>query len=86
MHVYNVYCVLCGRMTLEQKKKARDLATLNTRKLSSLMKWLKTESGHPAYANYTELAEWPEWPPDYHQGQAESTNTTRTNQWMKRRR
>mmetsp|Transcript_1485 Transcript_1485/g.3204 ORF Transcript_1485/g.3204 Transcript_1485/m.3204 type:complete len:1761 (+) Transcript_1485:1415-6697(+) len=59
MHVYNVYCVLCGRMTLEQKRKARDLATLDTRKLSSLMKWLKTESGHPAYANYNELAEWP---------------------------
>lgn len=55
-----IYCVLCGRMTNDQKKLARKKAALDTEKLLGLLKWYKNESGHPAYANIVLPTEFPE--------------------------
>ncbi|EJK75484.1 hypothetical protein THAOC_02790, partial [Thalassiosira oceanica] len=47
----HIYCVLCGRMTKDQKELARKKAALDTEKLMALLTWYKEKSGHPAYAN-----------------------------------
>ena len=58
----HIYCVLCGRMTKEQKDLARKKAALDTEHLLALLNWYKKESKHPAYANFelpTEPTEFP---------------------------
>lgn len=46
-----VYCVLTGRMTPNQKKIARDKATIDMNKIRELLRWFISESGHPGYAD-----------------------------------
>ena len=48
-----IYCVLCGRMTKDQKDLARKKAALDTEKLMALLKWYVKVSKHPAYAGIT---------------------------------
>ena len=54
-----IYCVLCGRMTKDQKKLARKKAALDTEKLMALLDWYIKKSGHPAYANFVLPTEFP---------------------------
>jgi hypothetical protein len=42
-----IYCVLCGRMTVDQKRIVREWATLDTQLFIDIMPWFVQQSGHP---------------------------------------
>jgi hypothetical protein len=42
----HIYCVLCGRMTPDQKKIVREQFTLNTQLFIDIMTWFVQKSGH----------------------------------------
>jgi hypothetical protein len=43
----HIYCVLCGRMTLDQKKIARERSRIDTQLFIDIKTWFVQESGHP---------------------------------------
>jgi hypothetical protein len=45
----HIYCVLCGRTTLDQKKKIRERSRIDTQLFSDIMTWFVQESGHPGF-------------------------------------
>ena len=55
----HIYCVLCGRMTPKQKDIARQRASLDTKKLLTLLTWFATESGHAGFEGVSPPAECP---------------------------
>jgi hypothetical protein len=55
----NIYVVLCGRMTPEQKTIVRRQAELNTDMFMDLLNWFIKESGHGGYQGITPPDECP---------------------------
>ena len=45
----HIYCVLCGRMTPDQKQIVRSRAKVDTQLFIDVMAWFIKESGHPGY-------------------------------------
>ncbi len=45
----HIYCVLCGRMTPDQKQIVRKRAIVDTQLFIDILKWSVKESGHPGY-------------------------------------
>jgi hypothetical protein len=43
------YCVLCGRMTPDQKRIVREWSTLDTGLFIDIMTWFVQKSGHPGF-------------------------------------
>jgi len=57
----NVYCVMCGRFTPEQREIVKRKMMLNTAVFKELIKWYIEESGHPAFAGLDpEMENWPQ--------------------------
>lgn len=56
----NIFCVLCGRMTPNQKEAVRRRAVLDTTVFLNLLTWFIKESGHPAYSDITPPDECPQ--------------------------
>ena len=54
-----IYCVMCGRMTPQQKNIARDRVVLDTRKLMEVLTWFIRDSGHKGFENTTPPDECP---------------------------
>ncbi len=52
----HIYCVLCGRMTPNQKQIVRKWSKVNTQFFIDVMTWFILESGHPGY-NKTSIPE-----------------------------
>ena len=55
----HIYCVLCGRMTPDQKQIVRRRAVVDTQLFIGLLTWFVNESGHPGYQNITIPKECP---------------------------
>ncbi len=47
----HIYCVLCGRMTPDQKQIVCTRSKVNTQLFIDVMTWFIQESGHPGYNN-----------------------------------
>ena len=47
----HIYCVLCGRMTPEQKQIVRKRSRIDTQLYIDILTWFVKESGHPGYLN-----------------------------------
>ena len=47
----HIYCVLCGRMTPDQKQIVRKRARIDTQLYIDILTWFVKESGHPGYLN-----------------------------------
>jgi len=47
----HIYCVLCGRMTPEQKQIVRKRSKIDTQLYIDILTWFVNESGHPGYSN-----------------------------------
>ncbi len=45
----HIYCVLCGRMTPDQKQIVCKQAKVDTQLFIDVMTWFTQESGHPGY-------------------------------------
>jgi YHS domain-containing protein len=56
----NIFVVLCGRMTPQQKRIVRRQAEMNTEFFLDLLTWLVKESGHPAYKDVVPPDECPD--------------------------
>jgi hypothetical protein len=55
----HIYCVLCGRMTPDQKKIVRERSTLNTQLFIDIMTWFVQNSGHPGFKSISIPEECP---------------------------
>ena len=69
----HIYCVLCGRMTLDQKQIVRRRAVVDTQLFIDLLTWFVNESGHPGYQNITIPKECPQ--PLFVEDQETNNNT-----------
>ena len=49
----HIYCVLCGRMTPDQKQIVRMRTVVDTQLFIAVLTWFVNESGHPGYQNTT---------------------------------
>jgi hypothetical protein len=49
----HIYCVLCGRMTPDQKQIVRMRTVVDTQLFIDILTWFVNESGHPGYQNTT---------------------------------
>jgi hypothetical protein len=47
----HIYCVMCGRMTLDQKQIVCKRSRINTQLYIDILSWFVMESGHPSYLN-----------------------------------
>ncbi len=47
----HIYCVLCGRMTSDQKRIVKERSTLDTQLFIDIMTWFVQKSGHPGFKN-----------------------------------
>ena len=47
----HIYCVLCGRMTPDQKQIVRKRSRIDTQLYIDVISWFVKESGHPGYQN-----------------------------------
>jgi hypothetical protein len=47
----HIYCVLCGRMTPDQKQTVCKWSKVNTQLFIDVMPWFIQETGHPGYNN-----------------------------------
>ncbi len=47
----HLYCILCGRMTPDQKQIVRKRLRINTQLYIDILSWFVKESGHPGYLN-----------------------------------
>ena len=56
----NIFVVLCGRMTPQQKGIVRRQAEMDTDLFLDLLTWFATESGHPAYKDVVPPEEYPD--------------------------
>ena len=56
----NIYCVLCGRMTPNQKRIVRERSLLDTSMYIALVTWFIQKSGHNAFRNFTPPRECPQ--------------------------
>ena len=56
----HIVCALCGRMTPNQKERAREMSNLDTKMYIDLLTWLICESGHYGYKNLTPPNECPQ--------------------------
>ena len=45
----HIYCILCGRMTPDQKQIVRKRAIVDTQLFIDILTWFVNESGHPGY-------------------------------------
>jgi hypothetical protein len=45
----HIYCVLCGRMTPDQKQIVRKRSRVDTQLYIDILTWFVKESGHPGY-------------------------------------
>jgi hypothetical protein len=45
----HIYCVLCGRINLDQKKIVRERSRIDTQLFIDFMTWFVQESGHPVF-------------------------------------
>ncbi len=45
----HIYCVLCGRMTPDQKQIVRKRSSIDTQLYIDIISWFVKESGHPGY-------------------------------------
>ena len=69
----HIYCVLCGRMTPEQKQIVRKRSKVNTGLFIDILTWFITESGHPAFSNVSIPEECPQ--PIYVEDEETKNNT-----------
>jgi hypothetical protein len=57
----NVYCVMCGRFTPEQREIVKRKMMLNITVFKKLVKWYIEESGHPAFDGLNpDMKKWPQ--------------------------
>jgi hypothetical protein len=56
----HIYCVLCGRMTPDQKKMVRERSTLDTQLFIDIMTWFVQNSGHSRFKNISVPEECPQ--------------------------
>jgi hypothetical protein len=49
----HIYCILCGRMTPDQKQIVRRRAVVDTQLFIDILTWFVKESGHPGFQNTT---------------------------------
>ena len=56
----HIYCVLCGRMTPDQKQIVHRRTVVDTQLFIDILTWFVTESEHPGYQNTTILEECPQ--------------------------
>ena len=56
----NIFVVLCGRMTPDQKQIVRREAEMDTQVFLNLLNWFIKESGHPAYRELTPPEQCPD--------------------------
>jgi hypothetical protein len=47
----HIYCVLCGRMTPDQKRIVRERFKVDTQLFIAIMTWFVEQSGHPGFSN-----------------------------------
>jgi hypothetical protein len=47
----HIYCVLCGRMTPNQKRIVRERSKVGTQLFIAIMTWFVEQSGHPGFSN-----------------------------------
>jgi hypothetical protein len=47
----HIYCVLCGRMTPDQKRIVRESSKVDTQLFIAIMTWFEEQSGHPGFSN-----------------------------------
>ena len=47
----HIYCVLCGRMTPDQKRIVRERSKVDTQLFIDIMTWFVEQSGHPGFRN-----------------------------------
>jgi hypothetical protein len=55
----HIYCVLCGRMTPDQKQIVRRRAVVDTQLFIDILTWFVKESGNPGFQNTTIPEECP---------------------------
>jgi len=51
----HMYCVLCGRMTPDQKQIVRKRSRIDAQLYIDILTWFVKESGHPGYLNIAKL-------------------------------
>jgi hypothetical protein len=56
----HIYCVLCGRMTVDPKRIIRERSTLDTQLLIDIMTWFVQRSGHPGFKDTSIPEECPQ--------------------------
>ncbi len=56
----HIYCVLCGRMTVDQKRIIRERSTLDTQLFIDFMTWFVQQSGHPGFKDTSIPEECPQ--------------------------
>ncbi len=56
----HIYCVLCGRMTPDQKQIVRKRSRVDTQFYIDNLTWFVKESGHPGYLNTSIPEDYPE--------------------------
>ena len=69
----HIYCILCGKMTPDQKQIVRRRAVVDTQLFIDLLTWFVNESGHPGYQNITIPEECPQ--PLFVEDQETNNNT-----------
>jgi hypothetical protein len=72
----HIYCVLCGRMTTDQKQIVRRRAVVDTQLLIDILTWFVKESGHPGFQNTTAPEECPK--PLFVENQGTTNNTDKS--------
>ncbi len=55
-----IYCVLCGRMTVDEKRIIREWSTLDTQLFIDIMTWFVQQSGHPGFKDTSIPEECPQ--------------------------
>jgi hypothetical protein len=74
----HIYCVLCGRMTPDQKQIVRRRAIVDTQLFNDILTWFVKESGPPGYQKTTA----PEQCPQLLFVENQEQKSTQTNQSM----
>ncbi len=56
----HIYCVLCGRMTADQKRIVSKRSKVDKQLFIDIMTWYVQQSGHPGFNNTSILHECPQ--------------------------
>jgi len=56
----HIYCVLCGRMTPDQKRIVRERSKVDTQLFIVIMTWFVEQSGHPGFSNTAIPSKYPQ--------------------------